>query len=152
SDLRYLTSLVATASVLTTMIQVVLGAFTGLGRLREMTLLTLSTAVVTTLVHVGLVLAIGSTGQFISAAASAALVLCIALALSRRSGIRPRLSWDRDFARHALRLGGTSLIASIFAQIVFSSARFSLARRGGAVDGANLNGQFQAAYAIGANY
>lgn len=94
---------------------------------------------------------LGLTGQFIALALAPALMLPLAFRSARVSGPWPALGgWnlDTDFLRIALTVGGVSLAAGMALQGALYVVRLRLELTGGAA----LNGQFQAAWAIGSLY
>jgi len=120
--------------------------------LRVLTVATLVSAAVQTALVVAGTVAFGLTGQFIALAAAPAASLAIMLAIGART--TPELRWrpgwslDRRFALEAARFGGTALAASVGLQGALVFIRWALDRAGGA----ELNGQFQAAWMIGNVY
>ncbi|MFO0594770.1 MAG: hypothetical protein U0228_05685 [Myxococcaceae bacterium] len=127
----------------------------GFSDLRAITASSLLSALATTAILVALVLLWGLPGQFLAIAlGAAASVVITALFLRRRtdSPVRLRLAWDREFARTAFTIGTTSLISGYVAQGLLSIIRLLLEREGQGAAGAELNGNFQAAYAIATTY
>lgn len=94
----------------------------------------------------------GLTGQFVAMLLSALVLMPLGQRLGRRAV--PTLSWrfslrfDPKYGRDALTLGLASMVAGFSAQGAMSVVRLSLEHRGGPA----LNGQFQAAWAIGSTY
>jgi O-antigen/teichoic acid export membrane protein len=96
-------------------------------------------------------LLLGLTGQFIAMAVAAMIAVPIAgLAVRRELGffVWPSRAVDSAFVRRALTIGATAFIAGWAQQGVLFTVRWTLIAHGGD----EQNGQFQAAYAIGATY
>ncbi len=128
--------------------QQILTAHARLTRLTVVRLLMTSSAVA--LLCAGTVL-LGLTGQFIAMAVAAMIAVPIAgLALRRELGFFawPSRALDVAFVRRALAIGATAFIAGCAQQGVLFTVRWALEAHGGP----EANGQFQAAYAIGATY
>lgn len=126
----------------------------GFSDLKAITLSSLMGAVLTTASLVVLVWFFGLMGNFIAIAVGSLLsLLATAWFLRRRAEpVKLRLAWDRDFARQAFTIGVTSLISGYVAQGLLASIRFMLEHEGQGTAGAELNGNFQAAYAISTTY
>ena len=93
----------------------------------------------------------GLTGQFVALALSALIAVPIAgFALRRELGFfaMPSRAVDVAFVRRALAIGATAFVAGCAGQGVLFTIRWTLEAHGGP----QANGQFQAAYAIGATY
>lgn len=128
--------------------QQILTAHARLTRLTVVRLLMTSSAVA--LLCAGTLL-LGLTGQFIALAVSAAIGVPIAgFALRRELGFfaMPSRAVDVAFVRRAFAIGATAFIAGCAGQGVLFTVRWTLE----ANRGTEANGQFQAAYAIGATY
>jgi PST family polysaccharide transporter len=132
--------------------QAMITMFTGVSGLRWMFRANVAVALGSTVPFVALVVAFGLRGQFLALPVGATLVVVAVHWLARRAELRPRLGWDSGFVRIAFRVGGTGLVASLLTQVVVTSARLSLEWTGGEQLGAANNGQYQAAYAISAQY
>jgi O-antigen/teichoic acid export membrane protein len=123
-----------------------------LGALRRLTVVSLATATVSTVLVVVATWLFALDGQFVAIAVAglAAVPITYALASTPLRGLRWRVSGrlDSAYGRRALRIGVASLVAALTAQGMLFTIRWSLEARGGPA----LNGQFQAAWAIGAAY
>jgi PST family polysaccharide transporter len=128
--------------------QQILTAHARLTRLTVVRLLITSSAVA--LLCAGTLL-LGVTGQFIALAIAAAIAVPIAAFALRRElglGAWPSREVDAAFVRRATAIGATAFIAGCAGQGVLFTVRWTLEAHGGPQE----NGQFQAAYAIGATY
>jgi PST family polysaccharide transporter len=128
--------------------QQILTAHGRLARLTVVRLLVTSSAV---LLLCGGTLLFGLTGQFVALALSAAIAVpIVAFALRRELGFfaMPSRAVDVAFVRRALAIGATAFVAGTAGQGVLFTIRWTLEAHGGP----QANGQFQAAYAIGATY
>ncbi len=95
----------------------------------------------------------GLNGQFVALAiGSLAMVAVTAVFVLRRPSVRIWPAWDADFAWQAVTIGASSLVAGYIAQGLLSAIRVLLEREGHGQLGTELNGNFQAAYAIGTTY
>ena len=94
----------------------------------------------------------GIVGQFVALVAAPAVMVPLYWRTARESGAWPRAlsSWNLspDFFRLAFTVGGASLAAGVALQGALYVTRLRLELTGGAA----LNGQFQAAWAIGSLY
>ena len=100
---------------------------------------------------IGGTLFFGLSGQFVAMAVAGAISVPIAvLALRRELGFLalPSRALDLAFVKRALAVGATAFIAGCAGQGVLFTIRWTLEAHGGP----RANGQFQAAYAIGATY
>lgn len=112
----------------------------------------LVTAVLGSALQVACILVWGLDGQFRGYLALGIVNVAVGFATARVHGIRPRLGQLGSYTSDALRLGLTNLVAVAFMQLTMSSARIALEKAGGLDRGADFNGQFQAAHAVGAQY
>ncbi len=128
--------------------QQILTAHARLTRLTILRLLITTSAVA--LLCAGTVL-LGVTGQFIALALAAAIAVPIAaVALRRELGFVawPTRAVHAPFIRRALAIGATGFVAGGAQQGMLFTIRWTLEAHGGP----QANGQFQAAFAIGATY
>jgi PST family polysaccharide transporter len=120
-------------------------------RLMESTKAQIATAIVTTVGVVALTPRFGVPGQLAATAAAPFLLLPFVARVARKSRLWPS-SWrpapDADYLSRALKLGATSLVSGLSMQGALYFIRSELE----AVGGAELNGQFQASWAIGSVY
>lgn len=151
SGLRPLLALACLTLTLAAASNVGLGSLTFDQALTTTARLQITTGLLTALLVAGATAAAGLAGQFLAAALAGALSLALVLRAARRatrwpSPLQPRL--DRGYLRHALQLGATSLVAALALQ----GALFALRARLEQTGGPSANGQFQAAWAVGAAY
>jgi PST family polysaccharide transporter len=93
----------------------------------------------------------GLTGQFFAFALSGAISAFLVYRYARKAALWPaslRPSFDTDFLTQAVIQGGTSLVAAGALQTALLVIRTKLEQ----VGGAEANGQFQAAWAVGSLY
>jgi PST family polysaccharide transporter len=145
------TVLAAAAALFTAWAAISQQILTAHARLKQLTVVRLlMTSSGVALLCAGMLL-LGLTGQFLGMAVAAAIGVPIAgVALRRELGffVWPARDLDLAFVRRALTIGATAFVAGLAQQSVLSTVRATLHEHGG--DAAN--GQFQAAYAIGATY
>jgi PST family polysaccharide transporter len=122
------------------------------GRLRRMTVIALFAGGIETALICSAIAWYGLTGQFVAFALAPLLLLPLTLALARSDlhefSWRPRWGFSRDFGITAAKVGAASLVAALAMQSLLTVARWTLEKHGGP----DLNGQFQAAWAIGTTY
>ncbi|MGO9288957.1 MAG: oligosaccharide flippase family protein [Polyangia bacterium] len=147
-----LTMLAAVGSVGGALAAVPAQVLTVEARLRSLTVIGIVCAALQTLLVVAGTIPFGLLGQFAALAVVPFANLAMTFgALARELPTfrwRPRWTLSRSFVRDALRYGAASLASVIGLQIALASVRGVLELRGGPA----LNGQFQAAWAIGATY
>jgi len=121
-------------------------------RFDRATFCSIVTNVVQTALIASMVLLLGLGGYFTATAISAAVVLPLYFAVTARSVPTlprlPRVRFDRGYMKQALSFGATSLVSNGYTQGLFSIVRWQLERKGGPA----LNGQYQAAAAVGNQY
>lgn len=120
-------------------------------RLMESTKAQIATAVLTTVAVVALTPRFGVPGQLAATAAAPFLLLPFVARVARKSRLWPstwRPAPDTDYLSRALKLGATSLVSGLSMQGALYFIRLELEAFGGA----ELNGQFQASWAIGSIY
>ncbi len=96
-------------------------------------------------------------GQFFARAAAPAVILFLSVGVARKNDPRlrfwPRWLVDRSFFKEALAVGTASVVAGFTLQGALSVFRWRVQLAGGGTArGQYLNGQFQAAWAMGATY
>jgi antigen flippase len=141
--------------VLYAMAACVLTVHVGASDLKAISLSSLLSGVLGTVALVVLVWFGGLEGQFVAIAVGGAFAFAVPAVLLKRRRTPPvvlRPAWDGEFARQAFTIGATSLVSGYVAQGLLSAIRFILEHEGAGTNGAVLNGNFQAAYAIGTTY
>jgi PST family polysaccharide transporter len=115
-------------------------------------MLSIGSNVLQTALMAAALLMFGLGGYFTATAAAAALVVPMWFRATSRYvpavPARPSFRLDRDYMAKSLRFGATSLVSNGFSQVQLTVVRWLLERQGGPV----LNGQFQAAAAVGNQY
>lgn len=151
-DVRPLAFTAASALLLSALGNVATQTLVFRGNLGTSTRLQLLTVAATTIAVVLSTWQFGVAGQLVAGALAAALMLPYHFIAARRAGGWPRrradFSPDREYLRHALSLGATTLVAGAAMQSALYAIRWRLELSGGAA----LNGQFQAAWAIASMY
>jgi len=121
-------------------------------RFDRATLCSIIANIVQTALIGSLLVLLGLTGYFLATAISAAAIVPLYFAMTARHvpamRRRPRVRLDRGYMAMALAFGATSLGSQGFAQALLSLVRWLLERQGGPA----LNGQYQAAAAVGNQY
>jgi O-antigen/teichoic acid export membrane protein len=122
------------------------------GDLRSAAVVGIGWAVVSTIATIALIPAFGVAGSFVGSL-TASLLLTVAFAGfwgRRLPDLRlwPRPRVDPDHLRTTLSVGSASLVAAAATQVTLSVIRWTLLDHGGHA----ANGQFQAAWALGATY
>jgi enterobacterial common antigen flippase len=146
-----LTLLAAAAALLSAWATIPQQILTAQAELKRLSAVRLAIAAASVALAVAGTVLFGLTGQFLALALSAGLSLLIGGVVLRRAlGLRtwPSRAVDTAFIRRAARIGATAFIAGVAQQGVLFTIRWTLEAHGGAAE----NGQFQAAYAIGATY
>lgn len=147
-----LTALAATAALLDPLVRIPGLGLLARGDVRRYAILNTGTWIVFSVAVVGATFAFGLSGQFLAAVAVPLVLVALFWPVWRaglpdlRLAPLPRL--DRAFLRDAIAVSVSSLIAALAIQGALSTIRWSLWREGGA----EANGQFQAAWAIGGAY
>jgi O-antigen/teichoic acid export membrane protein len=145
------TILAAAAALFTAWAAIPQQILTAHARLTQLTVVRLLMTSSAVALLCGGTLLLGLAGQFIAMAVAAVIAVPIAgYALRRELGFFawPSRAVDVAFVRRAFVIGATAFIAGCAQQAVLFTVRWTLEAHGGP----QANGQFQAAYAIGATY
>ena len=145
------TLLAAVAAVFTVWTSIPQQILTAHARLVRLTIVRFSMMISGGVLLIAGTLLFGLDGQFVAMALAGAVSVPIAvLALRRELGFfaLPSRAVDLSFVKRALAVGASAFIAGCAGQGVLFTIRWTLEAHGGP----QANGQFQAAYAIGATY
>jgi O-antigen/teichoic acid export membrane protein len=146
-----LTLLAATAALLSAWAAIPQQVLTAHVELQRLAVLRLGIAAISVALACTGTLLFGLTGQFLALALSAAVVLPLSRRAARRTfdvPLAPRPEIDRSFVIRGMRLGISALVAGYAMQAAVRAIFWTLRRH----LGDEANGQFSAAWAIGATY
>lgn len=152
TSVRWFVVLAAGGTVISTLTGAITTALTAIGDIRSTTRHALISLALGTPLSIGLIVAFGLRGQFLSIFLTTALAFTVSLFVLRQSavaaGLRFGLRWDTTYAKRAVVVG-TALVVTVFSrQLGYTAVRWALDRIGGTELSAFYNGNYQASLMI----